>query len=403
MRGTTRQRRVALFGNFGSTNLGNEASLQAMLYHLRRFRTESEIVCICPNPGQASRMHHVRAVPIAGTWIRSWTPRSPFAKRLRKLCIAVVSEPYSWLKGLVLLRGTEMLIVPGTGLLTDAYGLSWPYMLLKWILLATANRCRVLILCVGAGPYYRATGRRLVRLALSVADTRSYRDNSTKQYLSSVGLETDGDFVYPDLAFSLPEASLPQRQSQGRMTVGLGLIESPGSYGAGGTTGGTHLAYLEALVVFTAWLVRRRYSVRMLVADQADLETKEAFIRLLTERAPGVEEQVLDDPASSVDELLSQIATTDLVVATRFHGVLLSLLCGKPAISISFHHKCDALMSAMGMDEYRLDLKTLNSQELVETFEALGRSTAVLEPQIRDRASAFRAALDEQYERILAG
>jgi hypothetical protein len=32
-------------------------------------------------------------------------------------------------------------------------------------------------------------------------------------------------------------------------------------------------------------------------------------------------------PVSSVEGLLSQIATTDIVVATRFHGVLLALLC----------------------------------------------------------------------------
>lgn len=394
--------RVAIFGLFGTGNFGNEATLQAVVGNVHRVRPDSEIVCICPNPDAAASMHEVTAVPMAENGIRSWSPRRAPARLLRKLGIVTVSEPYSWLKGLVLLRGTEMLIVPGTGLFTDAYGSSGLYMLLKWILIAKANRSRVLILSVGGAPLDSAIGRRLARLALSLADTRSYRDGATKQYLSGVGFETNRDSVYPDLAFSLPEASLPQRQSPaGRpQTVGLGVIEAPGRLAAADTASQTQLAYLETVAAFAAWLVGRGYRVRMLVGDRADLGTHEAFTRLLREYAPGAEEHVLDDPPSSVDDLLSQIATTDLVVATRFHGVLLSLLCGKPAISISFHHKCDALMSAMGMAEYCLDLDALSPEALIEAFEGLEGSAAALAPRIRDRVLAFRAALDEQYERV---
>jgi len=97
---------------------------------------------------------------------------------------------------------------------------------------------------------------------------------------------------------------------------------------------------------------------------------------------------------------LSEIGRTDLAVATRFHGVLLALLCDKPTVSISFHEKCDALMSAMGMTEYRLDMNSLTADALIENFRRLERDAAVLEPLIRDRASEFRSALDEQYERI---
>ena len=100
-----------------------------------------------------------------------------------------------------------MLIVPGTGLLTDAYGLfGWgPYSLFKWSLLAKACRCKLLFVSVGAGPIYGALGRWFVKSALSLADFRSYRDDSTKQYLKSIGFHSDNDRVCPDLVFSLSE------------------------------------------------------------------------------------------------------------------------------------------------------------------------------------------------------
>jgi len=62
------------------------------------------------------------------------------------------------------LKGADTLIVPGTGLLSDAFGLfRWgPYNVLKWSLAAKVRRCKLLFVSVGAGPLYGALGRRLV-------------------------------------------------------------------------------------------------------------------------------------------------------------------------------------------------------------------------------------------------
>jgi polysaccharide pyruvyl transferase WcaK-like protein len=407
--GGQRRKRVALFGNFGSSNFGNEASLQAMLFHLRRARPDAELICICTNPGAAAAIHHIRAVPIAKPHLQDWLPKSASGRLLRKLsraCLAIAGEPYAWLRGFMTLRSTEMLLVPGTGLLTDAHGLlgAGPYNLLKWTLIAKARRCRVVFVSVGAGPLDRALGSRLVKLALGLAGARSYRDASTKRCLQTIGFRADDDRVYPDLAFSLPEASLPGSYSNGgRPVVGLGLMEAPGRYGDG-TSNETHRAYLGALVAFAAWLVEHGYDVRVLVGDHStDLQAKQQFRELVRQRAPVAARHVIDDSASSVDELLSQIARTKLVVATRFHGVLLSFVCGKPAICISFHEKCADLMRAMRMSEYCLEMNKVTADELIETFRRLERAAPRLAPLIRERAAAFRSALADQYERIFDG
>jgi polysaccharide pyruvyl transferase WcaK-like protein len=87
-------------------------------------------------------------------------------------------ELRQYVRAFRILDGTDMLIVPGTGLLTDAYGLSsWgPYNMFKWSLLAKVRGCRLLFVSVGAGPIDTALGRALVKSALSLADYRSYRD-----------------------------------------------------------------------------------------------------------------------------------------------------------------------------------------------------------------------------------
>jgi polysaccharide pyruvyl transferase WcaK-like protein len=381
-----------------------------MLSHLRRLRPDAELTCICTHPEVAAATHHVRAVPVARSPLGGWIPQSLPARLLRKICrvcLVLAGEPYAWLKALTVLRGTEMLIVPGTGLLTDAYGLlgAGPYNLVKWTLMARASGCRVIFVSVGAGPLDRTVARFLVKLALALAATRSYRDASTKRYLESAGLRADDDQVYPDLAFSLPMSSQQRTASNGgRPIVGLGIMEAPGGYGNPGTSGTGHRAYVEALVAFAAWLVDHGYGVRVLVGDYCtDLRAKRQFVKLLREMAPSAARQVVDDPISSVDELLSQIASTELVVATRFHGALLPFVCGKPTICISFHEKCSALMSAMGMNEYCLPMSGVTVYQLIDAFRRLEGAAPLLAPLIHERASTFRSALDEQYERILAG
>jgi polysaccharide pyruvyl transferase WcaK-like protein len=298
-----------------------------------------------------------------------------------------------------------MLIIPGTGLLTDAYGLlSWgPYSLLRWSLLAKICGCKLFLVSVGAGPIYGLLGRWFVKSILSLADFRSYRDDSTLQYIVGIGFRADKDQVYPDLAFSLPETVIPRKDSKKsrRFVVGLGIMEYAGKYSVAYPTDKIYSAYLHNLATFVEWLFARGYDVRLLIGDLGDVPAKEEFRDLLRDRISGChEERLIDEPIRSVEDLLVQIAETDLVVATRFHNVLLSLFCNKPVISIAFHHKCESLMSAMGLSEYCLNINDLKAEQLIERFCDLERNYDEIKSSIGEKAREFRAILDHQYEII---
>jgi polysaccharide pyruvyl transferase WcaK-like protein len=402
-----KRKTIAFFGHFDSTNFGNESTLQAILYHLRRFQPDAEVTCISTGPEATIATHHIGAIPLSETFIESWVPRTPLIRALRRICIAL-SEPYRWAKGLIRLRRTDMLVIPGTGLLTDAYGIfSWgPYNLFKWSLIAKMCRCKLLFVSVGAGPIYGTLGRYFVKSVLALADFRSYRDNSTLQYLKGIGFRADNDRVYPDLAFSLPEAAIPHQDSKKicRSVVGLGVMGNAGRYSVAGPSDTIYLAYLDNLVTFLKWLLSREYDVRLLSGDLGDVHAHRAFTDLLKEQLSVCElARVIDEPICSVEDLLSQIAATDIVVATRFHNALLALLCNKPVISISFHHKCESLMSAVGLSEYCLDISALKADRLIEKFCDLVRNADEVKLLIREKAREFRETLDEQYKYIFSG
>jgi polysaccharide pyruvyl transferase WcaK-like protein len=402
-----RLRKIALFGHFDSTNLGNESSLQAMLSNLRRLKPDTKVICICTNPQVTKAVHQVETVAVSRSLFSSWRPRNPWGRALRRVCIGLPSEAYQWVHGLITLWGTDMLVVPGTGLLTDAFGffrLSWgPYHLLRWSLIAKLCGCKLLFVSIGAGPIYGALGRWAVRSTLSLADFRSYRDNSTKEYLANIGCGEGKDQVYPDLAFSLPEAAIPhqERKKGGRSVVGLGLMEYAGRYSVANPTDKIYSAYLDSLVNLVEWLLARDYDIRLLIGDLVDTNAIKDFRNLLRGRISARDEaHITEEPIGSVETLLSQILTTDFVVATRFHNVLLAILCDKPVIAVSFHHKCESLMNAIGLPEYCLDINNLSGDQLITKACDVENDGERIRYTIRKKMREFRAALEEQYKII---
>ncbi|HWW00432.1 MAG TPA: polysaccharide pyruvyl transferase family protein [Candidatus Acidoferrum sp.] len=402
------RRRICFFGHFGSPNFGNEITFQAMLYHVRRLVPEADVFCICTGPKTLSKSRGIEAVPISREILGRWIPRTWLTAWLRRVFVGLPSELWRWCDAVRTLRGTDTLIIPGTGLLTDAYGLmSWgPYSLFKWCLVAKMCGCRVLFVSVGAGPVHSTLGRYFVKTALWLAEFRSYRDRASLEYLKQIGFESNSDRLCPDLAFSLPETMTPHGRGNGRSrpVVGIGLMEDAGRYGVARESHTTHFEYLDKLVSFTEWLLGHGYDVRLLFGDLSDRSAVQAFKSLLRRRLGATaDERVIDEPALTVEDLLPQLAETDLVVATRFHNILLAMLLNKPVIAISFHHKCAELMEQMGLAEYSQDLNRLESGKLIEQFGDLAKNEQRVKAIITQGVEKSRKALDEQYDIIFKG
>jgi polysaccharide pyruvyl transferase WcaK-like protein len=150
-----------------------------------------------------------------------------------------------------------------------------------------------------------------------------------------------------------------------------------------------------------SWLLAQENVVRLLIGSVVDVPTTLEFRALLRQRFPMFDEaRVVDEPVTSVKDLLSQIASTDIVVATRFHNVVFALLCEKPVIAISFHHKCESLMNAMGLSDYCLDINDLKADQLIEKIRAIKMNADKLKHLIREKNEVFRTALEQQYEFI---
>ena len=400
-------RKIVTFGHFGGGNFGNEATLAAMLQGLRDRVPDSEFTCICAAPEKVKADYGIAARPNRDRLVTPWAARGRVIRLIRKVLVGVPSELWCWLQGFKSLRRTDAVIVPGTGLLTDAYTMYYwgPYDMLRWSLTAKLCGCKLLFVSVGAGPLYSRVARSFIRTALSLADFRSYRDVTTQQYLLSIGFPAGRDPVYPDLAFSLSYPVLQKNHSNERRrpVVGLGIMEYAGRYSVEKPTGAIPSAYMQSLAVFGRWLLDHGYDLRLLIGDLVDRDVVREFKSLLlSNSAPYDAPRVIDEPVESVAELLSQLASTDFVVATRFHNVLLSIFLNKPTIAIAFHHKCSSLMSQMGLADYCQDINHLHTDDLIKQFRRLEANAEKLRALMAENVKACREALDEQYAVMLS-
>jgi polysaccharide pyruvyl transferase WcaK-like protein len=262
--------------------------------------------------------------------------------------------------------------------------------------LAKMRGCKLLFVSVGVGPLNGRLGRFFAKMALGLADFRSYRDVSSLEYLKSIGFNVSNDHVYPDLVFSLPTVLIPRESREGRPIVGLGLMHHDGMYGDIAHDDEIYDKYTDILLKLATWLLDRGYDLKLLIGELRDPVSE--FTKRLNEKLPGLEStRILHTPVTSVEALMAQFADTDYVVVTRFHNIVFALLNDKPVVSISFHSKCASLMRDMGLLEYCLQIDHLERDQLIGKVlcaENKGREMSAL---IENRKMEFRLSLDKQY------
>jgi polysaccharide pyruvyl transferase WcaK-like protein len=262
---------------------------------------------------------------------------------------------------------------------------------------------RLIFLSVGVGPIVNRVSRFLMLKALKKADYRSYRETVAFDYLKSVGYDTSGDLLYPDLVFSLPKDTLPApKAAAGKpFVVGLGLINYYG-WGYDSVRGERiYQEYTSKIKCFVDWLLDQGHTIRIISGDDVDQRPVYEIMEYVAKNKPSHQQNLIVEKISDVGELFRQIAQTDIVVASRFHNVLCSLMLERPVISLGYHAKNDALMAEMGLESYCQHIESFTFEKLVGQFE---RYTAEMESAVQrlhHKNEQYRELLDEQYRAVL--
>lgn len=404
-----KRKNIFFFGNFGTGNIGNECTLQAFLHACRKYMPDAELTGICTNPEDVSIRHGLHSIPINGGDREEKRKRRRYAVRwIRILLSRLPSEAKQWMKAYRSLKAADGLIMAGTGMITDEETGVWglPYEIMKWTLVAKLRRSKVFFVSVGVERIRHRITRGFFKWALSLADYRSFRDIESKRSLRDLGMRVDEDPVCPDLAYSLPRSVVPDslREKRQPAVIGVGLLDYFGQGSNERKAETAYAAYIQKIADIIVWLLEQDHVVRILIGDMTcDNRVRSDMKECIERRGTAYDNQrIIDEPIHSVSDLLDQISKTDMVVASRFHNILLSLMQNRPAISISYNIKNDALMREYGLGWYCQNIESLDVTRLIEQFRELRESASVHVLRLLEKTEELRTASDAQYEEIFA-
>lgn len=425
-------RRIAVLGNYGNRNLGDEATLQSVLQFVNQRCPWVEVCALSEHPAETRRRHGIDAVPSAvdaregdETAEPTLPPRPPqreasglagrLKARLKRLPVlfaalrAVVNTPRALREAaaylrfssrcFVFLRRVDLLVVAGGGQLSDHFNGVWgfPLQLFSWCLLARCAGAQVAVLQVGAGPIGGAASRVLFRWTLRLATYRSYRDERSRRLVEEIGVRDPGP-VGPDLVFGWEPTleSRPEPVALTGRTVGLNVypyrdwryspIYDPSAYAA----------YLERIAELTLWLLGQGYRVRLFPTQlRADVRViADVLANLKSRLAPEMQERLEVASIAAIGDVASEIRRCDVIVATRFHAIVVSMLLGKPILALCNEPKMSDLMADMGQAAYSLSLDAFDVPGTIARFVELEANHERVAAELADHAGRARRTLD---------
>jgi polysaccharide pyruvyl transferase WcaK-like protein len=391
--------KIGLLGQFGSGNTGNDGSLEAMLDFLRASKPDAELLCICSNPKAITEKYKVEAISIGG-----FVAKGHWFNRINKVFADVPRRMASLLSVLTGLRGADLLIIPGTGILDDfqetAFG--WPFVVFRWCLAARLRNARVAFVSIGAGPIEHPLSRWFLTSAARMAQYRSYRDDFSREYMRGVGVNVSKDPRYPDIAFRLPLPELVPARDTTRTTVGVGIMDYHGWSKINAEGEAIYQNYIGKLTSFICWLIEEGHNVRLLTGDLRDWQAVDDVLAKIAASGPAsAADHIALGHGHSLHELMDEIAQTDVVVVSRYHNVVCALKLGRPIISLSYNQKNDYLLAQFEQAHYCQHIETFNVETLKDqTRQILGDIDAV-RLQIAKSNRSVQEKLSEQEDVLL--
>jgi len=391
-----RPARVGLFGQFGSGNIGNDASLEAVLRFFAAAHPDVAVDVMCGGPRNIQDRHHVSATPLL--WYAG-TASGIMAGVLKALVkVADSVRIVGWV------RRHDVVIIPGMGVFEGSLPAPPWSEPLRLFLVSLSGRVfgtKVGYVSVGADAVTKRPTRWLFTQAARLATYCSCRDSKSRDVLGGWGIDISSVPVYPDLAFALP---VPPPQLGDPKIVCVGVMDYHGGDDADGTEG-TNIrdAYICEIELFISKILRAGRDVRLVVGDAngSDDAVVQEIMEDVQRRVPGLDRgRLVAWPAVSLTDIFGAMTSAGSVVAIRFHNVVASLMLGKPTIAISYGSKHDSLMEDWGLTEFCTPVKMLDHEHLAALFTELSDGASQLRDILTERKAASELLLAEQFARI---
>jgi polysaccharide pyruvyl transferase WcaK-like protein len=235
--------------------------------------------------------------------------------------------------------------------------------------LAIVRRARrpLVMLPQSVGPFRGRMQRALARWTLGWFEVLLVREDESARHIRALDPKLGARVrVVPDLAF-LSTGTAPPRPVDATGPLRVGIVVRQWWFPGDRDPGAAQERYLAEVARFADGL--RAAGHRPVLIVHSDGPTTRGDDRISTERVRALA-TVAPEVAhiagfNRMADVLEAYGEFDLVVSTRLHGALLSLIAGTPSIAIGYEWKSEGIFAALALDAWHTPIGDVTADELL--------------------------------------
>ncbi|AKO94734.1 polysaccharide pyruvyl transferase family protein [Priestia filamentosa] len=334
--------RVGIIGNYGHDNNGDEAILSGILTQLNTLGIrKGEIVIFSNNPSNTESRYNIKAVPL-----------------LHKKGNFILSVLHTVKQSFKIMKDLDLLIIGGGGLLMDMYKRDAPlYSTLG--LLGYYAKCRIVIYGVGAGPITTKAGKFFIKTLANKADSISVRDVKSKELLKAIGIRKEIDII-GDPAFAIEPVQKRSKTNELKKVAVTAVPYFSKQYWPQ-RDDNKYEAYVKGMARNLDELIEKTGATITFFSTKypQDVEVTREIYDMMTYK----QSVRLKDENLHPDEIVKLCAEQDLIIGTRLHSLILSVVASTPVLGVGYHHKVEHFLQALGKQEHFVEIGALQEKD----------------------------------------
>lgn len=398
--------RIGLLGMYASANLGDTAIQSVVMAALRSRRPDIDFVGLCPHPEDTARTHGIPGFPASGEGVLVIAQGDPAVSSQSKVVTHTAAKQPVFSRRVLALRNIDrqvrdldMLLVSGGGQIDDFWGGPWqqPFRMFAWCLCARLHRKPIAAFAVGVDELRRRLSAWFATHALQMAQYRTFRDTGSLDALRNKGLNSVAS-VCPDPAFAFCAAPSSSVEKGACKRPKFVVISPISSHAFPGMSDAEYDAYLTALATVAEVLQQQGIEVQF-VCSQTKMDPP-VVSRVAARMKMDAGVSMAD--VKTVDDFVVAVSGAELVIASRLHALILSLVAGTPIIAVSPARKVRRQMIDVELEDYCFDLKSLQASALLSRVQTALVRRAELSERISSRVSELRATLEKAFDQLAA-
>jgi colanic acid/amylovoran biosynthesis protein len=267
----------------------------------------------------------------------------------------------------------DMVVMTGGTALVEHYPLTDRWIGLE---LASWHGKPLVLFTQSLGPFTDPVNQHAMRRVAAAARRIFLRDERSLRHLEAIECDTSRTVVSTDAAFGLAAPANAERNSSRVGSVAISVRSWPYSEAVQGIDTGAQYRHwvarlaehlVEQHAADVTFVSTCQGDDRYWTDDSAEAEAIRATI------APEVAKRVnVDRSFRTPDSLMELLTSFDMVVATRMHMAILSLVSGRPVLPIAYEFKTEEVFAQLGAAHLTTPLAEIGAPLLERADHLIG-------------------------------